>query len=37
MSLAIRAIFILACAYAGSAVAGIQLTDLPDAYQMARK
>jgi hypothetical protein len=37
MSLAIRAIFFLACAYAGSAVAGFQLGDLPDAYQMAGK
>jgi hypothetical protein len=37
MSLAIRAIFFLACAYAGSTVAGIQLTDLPDARQMASK
>jgi hypothetical protein len=29
--------FFLACACAGSAVAEIQLTDLPDAYQMAGK
>jgi hypothetical protein len=35
MSLIIRVIVVVACAYAGSVVARIQLPDLPDPYQMA--
>jgi hypothetical protein len=38
MSIIIRiVIVVVACAYAGSAVAGIQFPDLPDPYLMAQK
>ena len=37
MSVFIRIVILAACAYAGSAVAGIQSQTLPDPYQMAQK
>ena len=37
MSIIIRVVVIVTCAYAGSAVAGIQFPDLPDPYQMVQK
>jgi len=37
MSVFIRIVILAACAYAGSAVAGIQFQTLPDPYQMAQK
>jgi hypothetical protein len=36
MSFMIRVAIVLLCAYAGSAVAGNQFSDLPDANQTAR-
>jgi hypothetical protein len=37
MSIIIRVLIVLVCAYAGSAVAGAQFSDLPDPYQTASK
>jgi hypothetical protein len=37
MTIIIRIVIVAACAYAGSAVAGIQFQTLPDPYQMAQK
>jgi hypothetical protein len=37
MSIIIRIVIVVACAYAGSAVAGIQFPDLPDPDLMAQK
>jgi len=37
MSIFIRIVVVAACAYAGSAVAGIQFQTLPDPSQMAQK
>jgi hypothetical protein len=37
MSIIIRVVVVVACAYAGSVVGAIQSPDLPDAYQMAQK
>jgi hypothetical protein len=37
MSIIIRVALVVACAYAGSIVAGIQFPDLPDPYQIAQK
>jgi len=37
MSFIIRVAVLVACAYAGSIVAGIQFPDPPDPYQMAQK
>ena len=37
MSIIIRVVIILACAYAGSVVGSVQSADLPDAYKMAQK
>jgi hypothetical protein len=36
MSIIIRVVIIAACAYAGSAIAGAQFSDLPDPYQVAQ-
>jgi hypothetical protein len=35
MSIILRFIVIMACAYAGSAVAAMQFSDMPDLHQMA--
>jgi hypothetical protein len=37
MSFMIRAAIVILCAYAGSAVAASQFSDLPDANQATRK
>jgi hypothetical protein len=37
MSIIIRVVVVVTCAYAGSAVAGVQFADLPDPYQVAQK
>jgi hypothetical protein len=37
MSAIIRVLIVLACAYAGSTVAGAQFSELPDASHMAEK
>jgi hypothetical protein len=37
MSNIIRVLIVLACAYAGSTVAGAQFSELPDVSQMAKK
>jgi hypothetical protein len=37
MSIIIRVIIVLVCAYAGSVVAGAQFSDIPDPYQSATK
>ena len=37
MSIIIRVVVIVTCAYAGSAVAGIQFPDLPVPNEMAQK
>jgi len=37
MSIIIRVVVVVMCAYAGSVVAGIQFPDLPDPYEMAEK
>jgi hypothetical protein len=37
MSIIIRIVVVVICAYAGSIVAGAQFPDLPDPYQVAQK
>jgi hypothetical protein len=37
MSIIIRVVVVVMCAYAGSIVAGDQFPDLPDPYQLAQK
>ena len=37
MSIIIRVVVVVMCAYAGSVVAGIQFPDLADPYEMAQK
>jgi hypothetical protein len=37
MSIIIRVFVVAFCAYAGSVLAGVQFTDIPDTYQMAQK
>lgn len=37
MSIIIRFVIFMACAYAGSLVAGFQFAELPDPYQTAQQ
>jgi hypothetical protein len=37
MSIIIRVVVVVTCAYAGSIVADVRFPDLPDPYQLAQK
>ncbi len=37
MSIIIRVVIVMVCAYAGSLVEGIQFAELPDSHQMSEK